>query len=60
MKIIVALGGNAGSMGPKVQAACEFVLASGRRAAIGSLEHIEAMLRVDAGTQVSLDGGISR
>ena len=43
----------AGSMGPKVEAACAFVSATGRRAVIGSLDHIEAMLRGDAGTQVS-------
>ena len=45
-----------GSMGPKVQAACAFVLSTGRRAVIGSLEHIEDMLAGTAGTQVSLDG----
>ncbi|OEC35901.1 carbamate kinase [Pseudomonas cuatrocienegasensis] len=44
----------AGSMGPKVQAAQAFVLATGRRAVIGSLEHIEAMLAGSAGTQVCL------
>ena len=44
----------AGSMGPKVAAACAFVLATGKRAVIGSLEQIEAMLAGDAGTQVSL------
>ena len=42
----------AGSMGPKVQAACEFVRATGRRAVIGSLDQIEAMLEGRAGTQV--------
>ena len=46
----------AGSMGPKVQAACQFVLASGKRAVIGSLEQIEEMLAGTAGTQVCLDG----
>ncbi len=38
----------AGSMGPKVSAAAEFVRATGRRAAIGSLEHIEGLV---AGTR---------
>lgn len=42
----------AGSMGPKVAAACAFVLATGQRAVIGSLEHIEDMLAGTAGTQV--------
>ncbi|MEY4507067.1 MAG: carbamate kinase [Pseudomonadota bacterium] len=42
-----------GSMGPKVEAARAFALATGRRAAIGSLEHIEDLLAGSAGTQVS-------
>lgn len=42
----------AGSMGPKVEAARAFVLATGQRAVIGSLDHIEAMLAGNAGTQV--------
>lgn len=39
-------------MGPKVQAACAFVLATGRRAVIGSLEHIDAMLAGQSGTEI--------
>ncbi len=46
----------AGSMGPKVQAACAFVLATGRRAVIGSLDHIEDKLSGKAGTEVRTDG----
>ena len=46
----------AGSMGPKVAAACEFVRATGKRAVIGSLDEIEAMLAGTAGTQVCRDG----
>ena len=46
----------AGSMAPKVEAACAFVLATGKRAVIGSLTQIEALLDGSAGTQVSLDG----
>ncbi len=46
----------AGSMGPKVAAACAFVTATGRRAVIGSLDQIESMLQGVAGTQISLDG----
>jgi carbamate kinase len=42
----------AGSMGPKVAAAARFVQRTGRRAAIGALEHIEAIVEGRAGTQV--------
>ena len=42
----------AGSMGPKVLAAVRFVESTGRRAAIGSLEQIEAIVDGEAGTQV--------
>ncbi|MDQ2780847.1 MAG: carbamate kinase [Pseudomonadota bacterium] len=45
----------AGSMGPKVDAACAFALATGRRAMIGSLGHIEAMLAGQSGTEVCVD-----
>ena len=43
----------AGSMGPKVEAACKFVLATGKRAVIGSLDRVEDMLAGQAGTEVS-------
>jgi len=43
----------AGSMAPKVEAACSFVRASGRRAAIGALEGIEALLAGHGGTQIT-------
>jgi carbamate kinase len=43
----------AGSMAPKVAAACAFVRATGARAAIGSLAHIEDLLAGTGGTQVS-------
>ena len=42
----------AGSMGPKVEAARSFVATTGRRAVIGSLDHIEAMVQGRAGTEV--------
>jgi carbamate kinase len=42
----------AGSMGPKVDAATEFVEATGKRAAIGSLEQLDAMVAGTAGTNV--------
>ena len=45
----------AGSMGPKVEAACRFVDATGKRAAIGGLEDIEAIVAGEAGTQVLPD-----
>lgn len=46
---------HAGSMRPKVLAACAFTIATGRRAVIGSLDQIEAMLAGDAGTEVCAD-----
>jgi carbamate kinase len=46
----------AGSMAPKVEAACGFVLAPGKKAYIGSLKQIEEMLAGHAGTEVCLDG----
>lgn len=42
----------AGSMGPKVDAACRFVEATGKRAAIGSLDDIEKIVDGAAGTNV--------
>jgi carbamate kinase len=42
-----------GSMAPKVSAACSFVRTTGQRAAIGSLDQIEAMLAGTAGTQIT-------
>ncbi|MFP3563300.1 carbamate kinase [Paraburkholderia sp. SIMBA_030] len=43
----------AGSMGPKVEAACEFVSRTGRPAVIGSLDHIVEMANGTAGTRVT-------
>jgi carbamate kinase len=43
----------AGSMGPKVEAACRFVERTGGRAAIGGLAEIERIVQGTAGTQVS-------
>lgn len=42
----------AGSMGPKVEAACSFVKETGGFAAIGALEEIEAILDGRAGTRI--------
>jgi len=41
-----------GSMGPKIEAACDYVHATGRTAAIGRLEDAEAMLLGSKGTVV--------
>jgi carbamate kinase len=43
----------AGSMGPKVRAACSFVAETGGLAAIGSISDTAALLRAEAGTIVT-------
>lgn len=43
----------AGSMGPKVEAACEFVRKTGGVASIGALEDAAALLSEDAGTIIT-------
>ena len=45
-----------GSMGPKVDAVCRFVEATGNRGAIGALEDLDAIIDGTAGTEVSADG----
>lgn len=45
-----------GTMAPKVNAACSFVEATARRAAIGSLDEAGAILRGLAGTNIVRDG----
>jgi carbamate kinase len=50
----------AGSMGPKVEAAVRFVEATGKRAAIGSLNDIEQIVEGGAGTTVIADGSKER
>ena len=55
-----ALSFAAGSMGPKVDAAARFVEATGRRAAIGSLEDIEKIVAGTAGTNVVAPGKRTR
>jgi carbamate kinase len=49
----------AGSMGPKVEAACGFVRRTGRLAAIGALEDAAAVLGREAGTTVVPTGPLS-
>ena len=45
----------AGSMGPKVEAACRFAESTGHRAAIGALADIPAIVRGEKGTILSKD-----
>ena len=45
----------AGSMGPKVRAACWFAERTGGFAAIGSIHDTQALLRGEAGTRVALE-----
>ena len=44
----------AGSMGPKVEAACRFASATGRRAAIGALADLGRIIAGEAGTTVAV------
>lgn len=43
----------AGSMGPKVEAACEFAARTGRRAVIGALTDIDRLIDGTAGTSIA-------
>ncbi|RJP67731.1 MAG: carbamate kinase [Comamonadaceae bacterium] len=52
---LAALDFAAGSMGPKVQAACDFVNRSGGMAGIGALDDASAILARRAGTRVVRD-----
>ncbi len=45
----------AGTMGPKVEAACDYARATGGRAGIGSLEDAVAIIQGRAGTLISTD-----
>jgi carbamate kinase len=50
----------AGSMGPKVEAACHFAETTGKAAAIGALKDLPAILKGQAGTTISgRAGGIT-
>jgi carbamate kinase len=50
----------AGSMGPKVDAACRFAEATGKAAAIGALKDLAAIMKGEAGTTiVSSAGGLA-
>jgi carbamate kinase len=50
------IGFAAGSMGPKVAAACAFALATGKKAAIGALEDLSKIIAGEAGTTISVEG----
>jgi carbamate kinase len=50
---IGALQFPAGSMGPKVEAACRFALATGKKAAIGALADLNKIIAGEAGTTIS-------
>jgi carbamate kinase len=45
----------AGSMGPKVDAACRFARATGKRAAIGALADLVRIIEGSAGTTVTAE-----
>lgn len=45
----------AGSMGPKVAAACQFAQLTGKTAAIGALSDLEAIVAGEKGTLISVD-----
>lgn len=46
-----------GSMGAKVEAAVTFVRESGRPAVIGALHRLDELVRLEAGTVITADGG---
>jgi carbamate kinase len=46
----------AGSMGPKVDAACHFARVTGKKAAIGALADLEQIIAGTAGTTISVEG----
>jgi carbamate kinase len=50
------IGFAAGSMGPKVAAACAFAQATGKKAAIGALEDLSRIIAGEAGTTISVVG----
>jgi carbamate kinase len=56
---ISAISFAAGSMGPKVQAACRFAAATGKRAAIGALPDLSRIIAGEAGTTIDgAEGGL--
>lgn len=51
---------DSGSMGPKVEAACQFVEDTGRAAVIGHLDSLDELLQLRAGTRVLAPAGHAR
>ena len=49
---LAAMSFAAGSMGPKVDAACRFARSTGKRAAIGELSQLSRILRGESGTTI--------
>jgi len=56
-KALADYGFAAGSMGPKVEAAVDFALRTGKAAAIGALADILRITRGEAGTVITLEAG---
>jgi carbamate kinase len=54
---LAAMSFAAGSMGPKVEAACRFARATGKRAAIGELSQLSRILAGEAGTTIESGAG---
>lgn len=52
---LLQMGFAKGSMGPKIEAVCRFVKATGKPAVIGSLDNIETVVAGDSGTWVVPD-----
>jgi carbamate kinase len=55
VKALAGMSFAAGSMGPKVEAACRFVAATGKAAAIGALADLSRIIAGEAGTTGSPD-----
>lgn len=55
---LLQMGFAAGSMGPKIEAACQFVLKTGCPAAIGSLDRIEEVAEGKTGTWIVAEGDL--
>lgn len=53
---LLQMGFAAGSMGPKIEASCQFVLKTGCPAAIGPLDRIEEVAEGKAGTWIVAEG----
>lgn len=53
---LLQMGFAAGSMGPKIEAACQFVLKTGCPAAIGPLDRIEEVAEGQTGTWIVAEG----